>query len=64
MTNTNVPVQVQGLTSGVTGISTSGGHTCAVTSDGAVWCWGRNPYGQLGDGTQRDSPVPVRAMLR
>lgn len=34
-------------------------YTCAVLSDGTVWCWGRNTWGNLGDGTlQQDRPFP------
>ena len=25
-------------------------HTCALKNDDSVACWGRNHYGQLGDG--------------
>jgi alpha-tubulin suppressor-like RCC1 family protein len=28
-----------------------GWHTCAIKSDGTLWCWGRNGSGELGDGT-------------
>jgi len=35
-------------------------HVLAVTADGAVWAWGRNRYGQLGDGSTADRTVPVR----
>jgi alpha-tubulin suppressor-like RCC1 family protein len=37
-------------------------HTCARARDGRAYCWGRNSYGQLGDGsnTDRARPVPAR----
>lgn len=34
-------------------------HACALAGT-EVWCWGRNPDGQLGDGTVRDHAQPVR----
>lgn len=56
------PVAVQ-QPSGVTfaSISTGYGHTCAVTSGGATYCWGWNNRGQVGDAsfTQRKTPVAV-----
>lgn len=43
-------------------------HACALAtemdgSNGRVYCWGDNEYGQIGDGTTTNSsvPVPVRA---
>ena len=34
-------------------------HTCAVTVDGAAYCWGRGQNGRLGNGDTADQFVPV-----
>jgi alpha-tubulin suppressor-like RCC1 family protein len=58
----NVPVQVTGLTSGVTSVAVGGDFACAVIAGGAVVCWGGNEFGELGDGSPSDSSVPVAVM--
>lgn len=41
-------------------------HSCALSTDGQVYCWGLNAHGRLGDGTRiaRAEPVPVASGLR
>ncbi|MDQ0114055.1 RCC1 domain-containing protein [Paenibacillus harenae] len=59
------PFQVQDLSSAV-GIAEGFEHSLAVKSDGTVWAWGENRFGQLGDGSTTDSrytPVKVQGFV-
>lgn len=59
-TDRSIPVQVSGL-SGIVQVATGWrSHCFALKSDGTVWAWGQNQYGQLGDGTSTDRGTPVQ----
>ncbi|XP_020705907.1 ultraviolet-B receptor UVR8 isoform X1 [Dendrobium catenatum] len=38
-------------------------HTAAVESDGSLYTWGSNDYGQLGDGTEESAKHPTKVKL-
>ena len=58
--NRHVPTQVSGLTSGIVAIAAGGLHTCAVSAEGSVKCWGSGELGQLGPNTQKAVLVPTQ----
>jgi alpha-tubulin suppressor-like RCC1 family protein len=61
-TDSNLPVTVSGISNAVAvsaGGLDYGSHTCAVLNDGTLRCWGANWNGQLGNGTNTDSNLPV-----
>jgi alpha-tubulin suppressor-like RCC1 family protein len=64
--NRSTPVQVQGLTE-VTGIRVCGygSHSLALDSNGTVWAWGDNSYGQIGGGVSLylETPAAVSGLL-
>jgi len=35
-------------------------HTCALTRDGTIYCWGRNEMGEVGNSPRAQAPAPVR----
>ena len=44
----------------VPSIAASGGHSCGVSGNGRIYCWGLNTHGQLGDLTTINRSTPVR----
>ncbi|NCU42452.1 MAG: hypothetical protein EOM19_07100, partial [Candidatus Moranbacteria bacterium] len=66
-TNRSTPVQVLGVGGvgffeGISQVSAGNYHTCALKTDGTVFCWGRNDYEQLASDTSSNSLTPLQAM--
>lgn len=60
ITDRVTPIPVAGLGPGVREIALGDMHACALVADGSVACWGRNDWGQLGDGTVVSRATPGR----
>ncbi|GAN34668.1 MAG: hypothetical protein DYG83_16235 [Candidatus Brocadia sp. AMX2] len=64
--DSTIPIQVNtvpgktGNFNGITAIAGGWSYSVALKFDGTVWGWGRNDFGQLGNGTTNDSAVPVQ----
>ena len=55
------PVQVAGNATNWASVSAGYSHTCAVRTNGRLFCWGRDDHGQVGDGgPNAHRSVPVR----
>jgi len=51
-----------GVCKGVVQVAAGYSSTCAIDKQGQAWCWGRNDYGQLGDGTTLDRVLPTKVV--
>lgn len=59
--NSSVPVPISAPV-GVTfspGMSAGSRHTCAISADMDLYCWGGSTHGELGNGTNAASTTPV-----
>jgi alpha-tubulin suppressor-like RCC1 family protein len=56
--NTMTPVQVLNLPT-MSAIAAGNDHALALRPDGILWTWGKNSFGQLGDGTFLDRSIPM-----
>jgi alpha-tubulin suppressor-like RCC1 family protein len=66
---TNIPLSMMtgvlkpvSVLSAVTRVAVGGQHTCAIKTDGKLYCWGQNTFGQLGDGTTTSTNAPGTAV--
>jgi len=62
VTDKSSPVQT--ITGGTNWKQVAGGayHTTAIKTNGTLWTWGYNGYGQLGDSTVTDKSSPVQTI--
>ncbi|PKN90041.1 MAG: hypothetical protein CVU42_01585 [Chloroflexi bacterium HGW-Chloroflexi-4] len=61
--NSSVPVKVDDLPGKVLNITAGEEFTCAQLLNQEVWCWGKNNFGQLNDGTTSNQNQPVKSDL-
>jgi alpha-tubulin suppressor-like RCC1 family protein len=56
-----MPMQEGTAASDWANVSAGGGHTCAIKTNGKIYCWGDNEHGQLGNNSTGDyNPMPVQ----
>ncbi|PKQ89275.1 hypothetical protein CXK86_19690 [Paenibacillus sp. BGI2013] len=55
----NIPRKIS-IPKGITKVFAGKGYAMAIDIDQNVWAWGRNDFGQLGDGTLIDQYIPQK----
>jgi alpha-tubulin suppressor-like RCC1 family protein len=62
-THTGTPVETIAITAAKpVAVSLGSSYACALLENGAIWCWGYNLFGQLGNDTFIDSSSPVAVL--
>jgi alpha-tubulin suppressor-like RCC1 family protein len=56
----SVKVGAGALLTGVASVESGDTHTCALLTNGTLWCWGYNLHGELGIGTTTNSLYAVQ----
>src|SRR6185437_10910507 len=64
-TSSATPLKVAVVSGAITQMSTGTSFNCALLQSGAIWCWGFNGNGQLGNGTTSGTAIlsPTSAVL-
>jgi alpha-tubulin suppressor-like RCC1 family protein len=56
------PTQVSSLGNSVAQVALGSSHTCARKTDGTVWCWGYDLWGQVSASGPMGSPLQVTSL--
>ena len=60
MDATPTALAVPGIALNFASMSAGGNHSLAIRSNGALWAWGHNAFGQLGNDTTTDAFAPLQ----
>ncbi len=62
-TERHEPAAVAGIEGAVRKVEAGSGHIIALLEDGTAYAWGRNAFGQVGDGTTGNGLTPSKVKL-
>jgi len=63
VTNKSSPVQTISGGTNWSSVATAWHYSAAIKTDGTLWAWGANGFGQLGDGTTVSKSSPVQTVM-